>query len=345
MINKTAQQIEAILDPQGAIAPDAQLAEAVERLQRMQVGFRAATETAVSREVEEVDVALEEAVLHLGHAAVALAEARAKKDALLQRWGVDGTAAAPRPTRPQSGEAAVYRLPGAAAVPAEARPAKAVVPVEAAPQQIPAENRGWESPVLRMGAVELAARLRNINFHPYGDIHTTGIKELRDVYMAPDKLAKSGVVAHEALNRLRREMREQYPDLPEIPFRGGDPELAAYLYETAEEVPADLVLGRHVEALMGHAIPRGTRVTLAQYLELLKERTGIHEPLPQADADAYHAALERARDAKGGIMPGMQELLALNEGYAFLEKFNAARAAGRRPRAAGDNRFGHGFRF
>ena len=51
-----------------------------------------------------------------------------------------------------------------------------------------------------MSASELVGRLHNINFHPYGRLETTGIQQLRDVFMAPNRLAERGVIARETLN-------------------------------------------------------------------------------------------------------------------------------------------------
>jgi hypothetical protein len=311
-MSEAANNIEAAFDPTGGVAPDAHLASALERTHALLRGFTDAASGLDAERVGTVRSHLDIVAERIGQAASALAAARNAKDALLL------------------GEAAIP-VSGAELAPATGQELTRAAEVAT----IPFEHRGWEDPRLLLSARELVGRIRNVNFRPYGSIETTGIRELRDVFMAPERLASEGVIAREDTGRLRRELIETYPDLPAIPaFDRPEPEMAAFLYETVEEAPADLILPDHVRRIMGHAVPKGQRVTMHDFISLLQQRTGFLEPPPSAliAPEVWQAAEDRA-----GRRPNAMEMHALSAAYDFIEKFQEARHKGGRPPRADSN--------
>ncbi|HSX16537.1 MAG TPA: hypothetical protein VLH86_00345 [Patescibacteria group bacterium] len=302
-----------------AAAAAGALAQAEQQIADALGTFDALTQGSTNEAVQRLRDRLANAAHHIGEAAVDIAIAEGIKDTLVEQWCGGGTGS--NPAIAATPYAAGTAQPGSEVTFFDPAPA-AIEPVDAArggSQVIEGDEiiaasgeriagpKTAEDRMKEPAATILDEEFYDVNYFTGDRLRDAGITDVRDFYLA----GSDGVQDAHALNfndalRLRRDLAEQFPDLPQLPNKRGDPAVAARVYESLDEVPAAVLYGDFIRKNFGKSA-----------------RMSARELLDQLSQEDYTLQGDFSFNTRG--LGGISGLRVLNELRAFADKFDDAK--------------------
>ena len=163
---------------------------------------------------------------------------------------------------------------------------------------------------LREAAINiLDPEFYDINMFTSDRLTKAGVTDVRSLYLVGQLGLTDGcVLNHSEVRRLIDDLKTKFPHLPELPPRAGDPIVAAQLYDSLDEMPANTVFGNFIRKFFG----KSKRMTMQELANELAQ-----ENYTRKNPDKF--------DFEYNGLGGMACMHTRTQLEDFIEKFEEAK--------------------